>query len=199
MAALAAALLALATLAPLPSGYAQEGRPRGIPRPTDWSTFAAQLGLPEEGGQRPQLKLVEGDFPHLAIGSHPLHLIGWDLGGNLQVPQRDLIKQIETAEGVELPVVVIRVDLASISEAQNKRNLNKVKELANAAQNLQRWFILALELDWAPDWYLRSGVRTVQETNPSNLRQDREMDLVGPVPPGPVRQPGRGGQVAMAD
>lgn len=191
-------LVALGLLAPLPSSYAQDGAAKGVPRPTDWSTFAAQLGLPDNLDSAPDIKLVPGDYPHLTVNASPLHLIGWDLGANLQYPQRELIEQIEVAKDAELPVVVIRVDLGSITGV-GQRNLNEVKELANAASNHQRWFILAIELDWAPDWYLRSEPGTIQETSPSNLDKDHALGLVGPIGPGPVKQTGRGGQVAMGD
>lgn len=165
--------------------------------PTDWRLFAAQHGLPPSPAS-PMIQLVRGDYPHLTINGQARHLIGWDVGGNLSQSRRELLQQIETARDLELPLVILRVDLPSIAASRQQNDLQKIRDLVNAADNLQRWFMLAIELDWAPEWYVRQGRASVMETSTANRREDRALGLGGHLS-GAVREPGQGAMIAPGD
>jgi|GEM_PF-3615850 len=174
----------------------QTARPQ--PAPTDWSVFSTQSELPPDMPTGAQLNVIRGDYPHLTVNAIPQHLLAWDVGMNLSAAPNDLRAGVETSRALDLPVVILRVDLPSLSINPKRNELKRVQDLVNVADNLNRQFILALELDWAPEWYVRQGLTTVMEASSANLNQDRAMGLSGQIT-GPVRNPEHGAMVAASD
>lgn len=166
---------------------------------TEWGILPIQHGAPPRLPQGLDLKIVRGDFPHLTVSSIPRHLLAWDVGQNLASPTREILQEIENSRELDLPLVILRVDLPSLSVDRKRNDLSRVRELVNAADNLNRQFILALELDWAPEWYVRSDLPlTVMVASSANLNDDQKLGLGGSLT-GPLRHLGRGAAIAPGD